>query len=270
MKPRFSTSPGPGLPGSPPEGVQVARRSRFDSRAAAALACAAATWLSACGGGGESSSGAVPTGPLVVPGTWTVIGSSTPAGVGATPNHGWVDLLRSAYSARGVAVVNLALGGSVSYQGVPTSTPPTTGRPAPDPSHNVDAALAGSPKLVIVSYPNNDTALGYSADETVDNILAMRTDAADRGVPVVVTSTQPLRAAPSAQAAATIAQIDSRLAAALGRCFVDIRSALATTSNTLNPAYDSGDGQHLNDAGHAVVFNQVKAALDAGQCVRTA
>jgi acyl-CoA thioesterase-1 len=236
--------------------------------ATAALACAAATWLAACGGGG-SSSGAVPTGSLVVPGTWTVIGSSTPAGVGATPDHGWVDLLRSAYSARGVAVVNLAVPGSVSYQGVPTSTSPPTGRPAPDPSHNVDAALTGSPRLVIVSYPSNDTANGYSADETVANVLAIRADAGDRGVPVMVTSTQPLRAAPTPQQAATTAQIDGRLAAELGACFVDVRSALATSGNTLNPNYDSGDGQHLNDAGHRVVFNQVKAALDAGRCVRT-
>lgn len=233
----------------------------------AALACAAASWLAACGGGG-SSSGAVPTGALVVPGTWTVIGSSTAAGVGATPSHGWVDLLRAQYAARGVTVVDLAMGGSVSYQGVPTATPLTAGRPAPDPLHNVDAALARAPNLVIASYPSNDVAAGYSADETVANVLAIRADALGHGVAVLVTSTQPVRAVPTAPQAATAALIDSRLAAAFGGCFVDVRSALVTAQNTLDPRYDSGDGQHLNDAGHAVVFQRVTAVLESGACVR--
>lgn len=231
-----------------------------------AWAWAATMLLAACGGGG-SSSGAVPSGTRVVPGTWTVIGSSTPAGVGATSGHGWVDLLRSAYAGRGASVVNLAVGGSMSYQGVPTATPPTPGRPAPDPSHNIDAALARTPSLVVVSYPSNDTAAGYSADETVGNMLAMRSAAAASSVPMMVTSTQPSRAAPTPQQAATLADIDRRLAAEFGGCFVGVRAVLATPANTLDPRYDSGDGQHLNDAGHAVVFEQVRAALENGQCV---
>lgn len=238
--------------------------------ACAAFACAvAAACLAACGGGGGgSSSGAVSPGTQVVPGTWTVIGSSTPAGVGATPNHGWVDLMRADYAPRGVTVINLAVGGSVSYQGVPSATPLVAGRPAPDPSHNVDAALAKGPRLLFVSYPSNDTAAGYTADETVGNILAIRVEAAARGVPAIVTSSQPQRATPTPQQAVTIAQIDSRLAAEFGACFVDLRSALATSAGTLDPRWDSGDGQHLNDAGHAVVFGRVKAVLESGQCVR--
>jgi lysophospholipase L1-like esterase len=228
---------------------------------------AIALLLAACGGGG-SSSGAVPTGTQVAPGTWTVIGSSTPAGVGATSGHGWVDLMRNAYSGHGATVVNLAVGGSVSYQGVPTATSPPPGRPAPDPSPNIDAALARSPKLVFVSYPSNDTAAGYTADETVGNVLAMRNAAAANGVAVIVTSTQPSRAAPTAQQAVTLADIDRRLAAEFGGCFVNVRAVLATSSNTLDPRYDSGDGQHLNDAGHAVVFDQVRTVLESGQCVR--
>jgi lysophospholipase L1-like esterase len=234
-------------------------------RAGRIVACALASTLlvGACGGGGSSGGGAT-----VVPGTWVVIGSSTPAGVGASPNHGWVDLLRSDNAARGVSVVNLALGGSVSYQGLPGATAPAPGRPAPDPAHNIDAALAHAPRFVLVSYPSNDIAAGYSADETVGNLETIRRAATDRGVPVMVTSTQPSRSAPTPAQAATITQVDSRLAAGFGACFVDVRSALATASNTLDPRWDSGDGQHLNDQGHAIVFNRVKAALESGQCVR--
>jgi lysophospholipase L1-like esterase len=241
---------------------------RTGRAAGVALACAAVWWLAACGGGSPSGAGA--SGPLVVPGTWTVIGSSTPAGAGATPGHGWVDLLRDAYAARGVAVENLAMGGSLSYQGVPTATPLTAGRPAPDPVHNIDAALVHAPVLVVVSYPSNDEAAGYTADETVGNILAIRADAVAQGVSVAVTSTQPRRAAPTAQQAEIAAQVDRRLADAFGPCFVDVRSALATPDNTLDPRYDSGDGQHLNDAGHAVVFERLQAMLESQRCVRVA
>ena len=230
---------------------------------AVALTCA----VVACGGGG-SGGGSVAPGAAVLPGTWTVIGSSTAAGVGATANHGWVDLLRAEYAARGATVVDLANGGSVTFQGLPSATAPAPGRPAPDPAHNIDAALARNPTLVLVSYPSNDTAAGYSADETVGNLLAIRAAAADRGVPALVTSTQPNHAVPTAAQAATIAQIDSRLAGAVGACFVDVRSALATANNTLDPRWDSGDGQHLNDAGHAIVFGRIKAVLESGQCVR--
>lgn len=242
---------------------------RHTGRAArVALACAAVGWLAACGGG--SSSGSGPSAPLVVPGIWTVIGSSTPAGAGATPDHGWVDLLQGAYAARGVTVVNLAMGGSLSYQGVPTATPLTAGRPGPDPVHNIDAALARTPVLVVVSYPSNDEAAGYAAEETVANILAIRAGAVAQGVSVAVTSSQPRRAAPTAQQAAVAEQVDRRLADAFGACFVDVRSTLATPDDTLDPRYDSGDGQHLNDAGHAVVFERLQAMLGSGRCVRVA
>ncbi len=238
-------------------------------RAGWAMLPLAAVLLVACGGGGGGAApGPVPPGALVAPGTWTVIGSSTAAGVGASAGHGWVDLLRSDYAGRGVSVVNLAASGSVSYQGLPGGSPPPPGRPPPDPAHNIDAALSQGPKLVIASYPSNDTAAGYSAEETVGNLLTIRASAADRGVPSVVTSTQPSRPVPTAAHAATVAQIDGRLAAEFGPCFVEIRSVLATPQNTLDPRYDSGDGQHLNDAGHLVVFQRVKAVLDGRQCVR--
>ena len=48
----------------------------------------------------------------------------------------------------------------------------------------------------------------------------------------------------------------------------NVRTALSTPQNTLDARYDSGDGQHLNDAGHAVVFQHVKAVLDSGGGVR--
>src|SRR5262249_56892394 len=77
----------------------------------------------------------------VNPGTWGVIGSSTAAGVGATPGNGWAARIGSAYAGKGVGILNLGLGGSVTYNGLSAEVPPTQDRPPPDGAHNVDAAL---------------------------------------------------------------------------------------------------------------------------------
>ena len=68
--------------------------------------------------------------------------------------------MRSNYAVRNVTVTNLALGGSVTYNGLSTSVPQVPNRPAPDTVHNIDAALANGAKLVFVSYPSNDVAYG--------------------------------------------------------------------------------------------------------------
>jgi lysophospholipase L1-like esterase len=196
-----------------------------------------------------------------------VIGSSTAQGVGSTTGHAWVDLMRNDNASRGVTVSNFGVGGSVTYKGLSMSIA-VVGRPAPDPLHNIDAAMALGSKLVILNYPSNDWANGYTSDETVNNHLSMRATASQHGAVTIALSSQPQQWIPTGAIATTIADIDRRLADAFGPCFVDTRSALALPDNSLNPAYDSGDGQHLNDAGHALVYSLVKATLTSGQCVR--
>lgn len=229
--------------------------------------------LGACGGGSAPSMQAPAPAPATVApvpqvgaGTWVVMGSSTAAGSGAPQDKGWAALLQSAYGARGAQVANIARGGSVTYEGLGASAAPVAGRPAPDPAANIDQALARRPVLLIVSYPTNDTALGYSADETVNNLLAIRAQAQAAGVPVIVTSTQP-RALSDAQLT-QLRAIDQRLAAGIGACFVEVRAALAGADGRLAPGYDSGDGVHPNEAGHAVIAAQVTELIKKEQCVR--
>jgi len=63
--------------------------------------------------------------------------------------------------------------------------------------------------------------------------------------------------------------LDSRLAAAFGECFVDIRTPLAGPGGRLAASYDAGDGGRPNDAGHAIIFQRVDAVLQSGRCVTT-
>lgn len=229
--------------------------------------------LGACGGGSGTPASAPVAAPVtaapvaqVKAGTWVVMGSSTAAGTGAPADKAWVAQLASAYAARGAQVLNIAKGGTVTYEGLSAGTPAVAGRPAPNPALNIDQALAHKPVLLIVSYPTNDTALGYSVDETVNNLLAIRSQALAAGVPVVLTSTQP-RNLGDAQLA-QLRAIDTRLAASVGACFVELQAALAGADGRLAPGYDAGDGVHPNEAGHAVIAAQVAELIKKEQCVR--
>lgn len=228
--------------------------------------------LGGCGGGGSDA--AAPA-PVVIPpvaqvnaGTWVIMGSSTAAGAGAPSGKGWVALVSGAFAPRGAQVVNLAKGGTVTYEGLSASAPRVQGRPLPDPAINIDQALSRKPVLLILSYPTNDTAAGYSTDETVSNLLAIRSQALAAGVPVIVTSAQPRKLTDTQLA--DLREIDTRLAASVGACFVAVRTALAGADGRLAPGYDSGDGVHPNEAGHAVIAAQVSEILKAEQCVRIA
>jgi acyl-CoA thioesterase-1 len=145
------------------------------------LALLMACMVAACGGGDSlKKASPAPADPVVVPvptiqaGTWVVMGSSTAAGAGAATDKGWVAVLQGELAASGARIANIARGGTVTYEGLSTATPAVSGRPFPDPSANVDQALSRKPVLLIVSYPTNDTALGYRTDETVNNILSIR------------------------------------------------------------------------------------------------
>lgn len=238
------------------------------------LAMSIALLLTACGGSGAPDK-ATPvlvspppsvSVPTVGSGTWVVMGSSTAAGAGASSGKGWVSLMQVAYATRGVQVANIAQGGTVTYEGLSASSAPVGARPAPNPSLNIDQALARKPVLLIVSYPTNDTARGYSVDETVNNLLAIRSQALAAGVPVLVTSTQPRNLTDTQLA--TLRAIDTRLAASVGPCFVEVRQILADAGGRLATTFDSGDNVHPNDAGHERIYAGIQTAIDSGRCIK--
>lgn len=214
--------------------------------------------LSACGGGGGGNE--APTTH------WTVLGSSTAAGVGATPGQSWVARLDSALRGRGVAVDNRARSGATTYQALPAGTVRPPNRPATDPAQDVATALDSRPRALILAFPSNDAMLGYTATESTANLLQMRDLARQRGVAVIVLSSQP-RDDADAQARATMLATDAALAAELGACFVTVRAELADAQGRIAARWSAGDGVHLNDAGHGVVFDRLWATLTGGRCV---
>ena len=224
--------------------------------------------LGACGGGSDAPDLVEP--PVwearkLAAGTWAVMGSSTAAGAGATFGKGWAALLQHDFAGSATGLANIAKGGAVTYAGLSASAVPLPERPLPDPAANIDRALSLAPVLLLVSYPSNDTGVGYAVDETVNNILAIRTLALAHSLPVIVLSSQPRNDFP-ADKLAKLVQIDARLAAAVGPCFVAVRSLLADGGGKLAAQY-SYDGVHPNDAGHLLIATQVRAVLEGGSCV---
>ena len=205
--------------------------------------------------------------PATAPGTWVFLGSSTTAGfTTSSPSQAWVSRLASSLTGRGVTIVNIAVPGAVTYDWMPLSAPVPPGRPRPMPAHNIDAAMAERPSLVLLNATTNDLAANYSIDETEANLLAIRAIAVAGGATVMMLSTQPRNLSDTDRARLQV--IDARLASGFGGCFVDIRTPLAGPDNRLAAAFDSGDGIHPNDAGHDVIFRRVDAALLSGRCIR--
>jgi acyl-CoA thioesterase I len=224
--------------------------------------------LAACGGGDDATTSAPSAAPLdAAPGIWVVLGSSTAAGAGAAPGEGWVDGLAARLQPLGVHVVNLARPGLLSSQALPADVAQPAGTPPPDPTVNIDRALAQAPRLVLLAFPSNDAVAGVPAERTVAAWREMAARARAAGAATLVLSTQP-RAGLTGVQQATLQATDEAAAAQFGACFVPLRQALAGADGAPAAAYAAGDGVHLNAAGHRVVLELVGAALAAGGCVR--
>ncbi len=196
------------------------------------------------------------TGPVTV----VVLGSSTALGEGATdPFNAWVRRYRASLVQQEPAneVVNLAVEGITTAAVLPTGTS-TGGRGAVDPEHNITAALALSPDAVIVNLPTNDTADGYSPDESLRNLQTVFDAASEAGVPVWISTPQP-RALDATGRQALLALKDL-VVSTFGDRALDFWSGVAAFDGSIDDYYDSGDGIHLNDEGHRVLADVVLAA----------
>jgi lysophospholipase L1-like esterase len=219
-------------------------------------------------GGGAADVDPRPT-PLVAPGTWVVIGSSSAAGVGAPPGQAWVDLVATQWRGEGIAIASLARAGLQTTQALPLGAAVPPGRPGPVAGANIDAALARDPALLLLSLPSNDAGARVPAAQTVDQWQQIAAVAAAHQVPTLVLGTQPRGGFDAAQRS-ILAETDRLAAAAFGPCHVQLFDALAGPDGALAAELRSVDGDHLNAEGHARVAARVNTALAEGRCVQAA
>ncbi|MGE0078014.1 MAG: GDSL-type esterase/lipase family protein [Bacteroidales bacterium] len=189
-----------------------------------------------------------------------VLGSSTAAGTGPSdPSNAWVNQYRSYLKSINPLseVVNLAVGGYTTYQVMPSSYTPATGKPSPDASHNITKALSLSPDVIIINLPTNDAACGYTTTEQMYNYSVVLDSAAAQNIPVYVATTQPRNL--DTDGRANLIAMRDTIYKYIGDKAIDFWTTIANTDGTINSTYDMGDGVHLNDAAHTVLAQRVEA-----------
>lgn len=199
-----------------------------------------------------------------------VLGSSTAAGAGASePDSAWVWRYRTYLSAINPAwtVINLAVGGYSSYKLQPSVFVSPAGRPRPDTARNITRALALRPSAIIINLPSNDAASNYSILEQTDNFERIAAEAALAQVPLWISTTQPRNL--DEMRRQNIITMRDWIRVRFDDRALDFWDGLSESDGTLLPSFDAGDGIHLNDDGHALLFTRVRDANIPNAVART-
>ena len=209
-----------------------------------------------------------------------VIGSSSAYGFGATPNpprdSSWVNRTKRYYKSLGIidTIYNLGNPSTTTYAGMPTGFIPPTyvvvngivyDRSAlqPDISHNVTKALSFNPDIVIINYPSNDIGDDFlMREEFLFNLRTMYKAVVAAGKICYVTTTQPRDPLSVTEKDTLYIARDSILQEYDNRSlnFYDtivIGTPTNPISLNINPIFDYGDGIHVNNAGHNLLFQIV-------------
>jgi len=203
--------------------------------------------------------------------TIVVLGSSTAYGSGANPiDSSWVNLYSDYLEDinEDYHVVNLALGGYTSFQILPDGTPISSEYTETiDTERNVTKALTYNPYAIIINMPSNDATKWYDVEAQMENYRTTINTANAEGIRVWIATTQPRNFADTLQV-----QLQEDVRDAIlykyDQYAIDFWSDIAGSDGHILTAYDSGDGVHLNNAGHRVLFNQVVAkSIDTLACV---
>jgi lysophospholipase L1-like esterase len=194
-----------------------------------------------------------------------VLGSSTAWGNGL-PSRDSAWTFRYArylkqYHNKADTVILLAIGGYTTQHIMPTGTPPYTvlgNTFLVDTTHNITWAIALHPDAIIINMPTNDEARGFPLDKQTANFLVLKREAALHHIPLWVSTTQP-RSNLGYTAALHLAQMKDTILHYFGAKAIDFWTGLALANGFIDPAYNSGDGVHLNAAGQRILFERVVA-----------
>jgi len=193
--------------------------------------------------------------PVVTPNI-VILGSSTAAGTGANPiDSAWAFRLQATVNktSKKANFINLAVGNYTTYHVMPSASN-IEGRPAPDTARNITKALSYKPSLVILSFPSNDIAFNYSDDEILHNYAVLTHLLDSAKVQYIIFSTQP-RNFTDVNQRMRLGTLNDKINSVYTYHTNDFLNALSVSNYMINPIYSSGDGIHLNNAGHAVIYN---------------
>lgn len=190
-----------------------------------------------------------------------ILGSSTAAGSGPSrSDSAWVNRYRRFLQSINPQnqVTNLAQGGTTTYQIMPDWYTPPAGRPLTNPNRNVSEAIRLNADAIIVNMPSNDAANNFPVNEQMANFSLIVSSADSAGIPVWVCTTQPRNFVQSSRIQIQMDVRDSVLSL-FGDKAIDFWTGFADSTGGLDTTYDSGDGVHMNDLAHRILFQRVRA-----------
>lgn len=192
-----------------------------------------------------------------------VLGSSTAAGTGPTSvDSAWVwryDDFIFQNDTR-FEVTNLARGGFTTYNILPSDAVVPVGLPfVIDAERNITKALSLEPDAIIINLPSNDAANSIPVIDQIQNYQHILVDLEVREIPYWICTPQPRNSFNTTQQMIQDEILDST------RTFfadnnIDFWTGLATGEGSIDLLFDSGDGIHLNSAGHRILLQRVLAS----------
>lgn len=194
-----------------------------------------------------------------------VLGSSTAAGTGPGDiNNAWVWRYRDYLSKIDTRfdVVNLAVGGYTTYNILPTGTAIASGiNRQIDINKNITKAVTFNPKAIIINMPSNDAASGYPVADQIANYTKILEVANTQNIPYWITTPQPRNfGANTTNLTIQLEMLNRTYTEFTENKTIDFWTDFGVTGgNGINPLYDTGDGIHINDAGHKILFDRVVA-----------
>ncbi|MFK8008219.1 MAG: T9SS type A sorting domain-containing protein [Saprospiraceae bacterium] len=189
-----------------------------------------------------------------------ILGSSTAAGTGPSSSDStWVNRYRKFLQDINPnnLVTNLAIGGTTTYHIMPDWFAPPSNRPTSNSNNNVSQAISLGADAIIVNMPSNDASNNFGIDAQMFNFQTISTVADSVNIPVWICTTQPKTPFGVTQDAIQLGVRDS-IFSIFGNKAIDFWNGIALPSNDIDPMFDSGDGTHLNDAAHAILFERVQ------------
>lgn len=177
-----------------------------------------------------------------------VLGSSTAEGVGPSKKESsWVSLFSDYLNTHDfrAKVFNLARGGYQTSNILPSG----------DPDRNITKALSYSPDAIIINLPSNDAEQNTSAREQMENYKKILSEV-DGEIPIWITTPQP-RNFERSKVHIQREMVDATYAAFKEPFVIDFWTCLTDEKGYIKKKFDSGDGIHLNDAAHHLLFQRV-------------
>jgi hypothetical protein len=189
-----------------------------------------------------------------------VLGSSTANGQGVPFDSSWVQLAGAYYRSSGIVdtIHKVAASTYDCYSGMPTGYVPPPGRNQPNVSYNITRLMSRTPRVttVLINYPTTNFNI-FSDAEILFCLDSIRKYANLMGARCYIATTQPRDNFDSA-GRARLKNLNNTIRNYFGDSAIDFFTILNNPANNkIRIEFALGDGVHVNNRGHAVLFRQV-------------